>query len=366
MILAINPGSTSTKIAIYDENREHWKAGLSHASEDLSKLKGVSDQLEYRRNAVRESIERVEDFSPSKLAAVVGRGGLLRPLAGGVYEVNERMKLDLTAGRYGTHASNLGALIADSIAGDFGIRAYIVDPVVVDELDSLARYSGIPEIPRRSIFHALNQKATAKKAARGLGRKYEDCRFIVAHLGGGTSIGVHLGGRVTDVNNALDGEGPLSIERAGTVPAGDWMRYVLSRQSDPGQLQRKLTGGGGLVAYLGTNDFQSIEAAALAYDRGVPREGGLDGALCGELIRAFCYQVSKSIAALAAVAEGRLDAVLLTGGLVFSPTVVENIERRVSFLAPVLLFPGENELEALVMGVREVLDGQAEAKSYEG
>jgi butyrate kinase len=365
-ILAINPGSTSTKIAVFEETAELWKKNLAHRTEDLARFRRLMDQLDFRSSAVRESLSELGGSKRLELAAVVGRGGLLKPLTGGIYGVNERMKADLSACRYGIHASNLGALIADSIAAEYGVKAYIVDPVVVDELDPLARYSGVPEIPRRSIFHALNQKATAKKAARKLGKRYEECSLIVAHLGGGTSIGIHVGGRVVDVNNALDGEGPMSIERAGTVPAGDWMRFVLSRQNDKQDLQLKLTGRGGLVAHLGTNDFPAIERAAGAFEAGEAQRCGLDGRLCAELIRVFTYQVAKSIAALSAVASGRLDAIILTGGLVFSQGVVEDITRRVSFIAPVLLFPGENELEALVLGVREALDGEVEVQTYEG
>jgi butyrate kinase len=364
-ILAINPGSTSTKIAVYHESEELWKKTLAHTAAELAGFGRLMDQLEYRSAAVRAALQEIDGFAPSDLSAVVGRGGLLRPLAGGVYEVNERMKADLAACRYGVHASNLGALLADSIARETGVKAYIVDPVVVDELDSLARYSGLLEIPRRSIFHALNQKATAKKAARALGKPYPECSLIVAHMGGGTSIGVHVKGKVTDVNNALDGEGPISIERAGTMPAGDWMRYVLSRQNEPQELQRKLTGRGGLVAYVGTNEFRDIERAAEQYAAG-GESNGLDGGLCLELINVLCYQAAKSIAALSAAVCGALDAVVLTGGLAFSRTVVEDIKRRVSFLAPVLVYPGENELEALAMGAREVLDGEAEARVYEG
>jgi butyrate kinase len=357
-ILAINPGSTSTKCAIYDDTRELWKKAVAHHPEELAPYPKIQDQLEVRRTAVREGIAEA-GVPLSDFAAIVGRGGLLRPLEGGVYEVNERMKADLFSCRYGTHASNLGALIADSIAAEIGVRAYIVDPVVVDELDPVARYSGIPEIPRRSIFHALNQKATAKKAARSIGKQYGDCSIIVAHMGGGTSIGIHVKGRVADVNNALDGEGPFAIERAGTVPAGDWMRWILSHQHDPQALQLMLTGRGGLVAYLGTNEFPAIERSAEG-------EGDLDPKLSGELISALCYQISKSIAALAAFTGGRLDAIVLTGGLAFSRRVVQDITRRVSFLAPVLLFPGENELEALALGVREVLLGEAYARTYDG
>jgi butyrate kinase len=357
-ILAINPGSTSTKCAIYRDTEESWKKNVTHSSAELSGFRRIQDQLEFRSQAVRKGVQE-SGISLSAISAVVGRGGLLRPLEGGVYEVNERMKADLSAGRYGTHASNLGALIADSIAVEIGVRAFIVDPVVVDEMDAIARYSGIPEIPRRSIFHALNQKTIAKKAARSLGKSYSECSLVVAHMGGGISIGIHVNGRVVDVNNALDGDGPFAIERAGTVPAGDWMRWVLAHQHDPQGLQLMLTGRGGLVAYLGTNDFPEIERSAEG-------KGECDPRLSDELVRAQCYQIAKSIAGLASFTEGRIDAIVLTGGLAFSRRVVEDITRRVSFLAPVLLFPGENELEALALGAREVLLGETCPRTYQG
>ncbi len=269
------------------------------------------------------------------------------------------MKADLQAEKYGKHASNLGALLADSIAVELGVRAFIVDPVVVDELDGIARVSGIPALPRRSIFHALNQKAIAKKAAASLGKPYEASTLIVAHMGGGTSIGIHVNGQVVDVNNALDGDGPFAIERAGTVQAGDWMRWVLSHQHDPPALQQMLTGRGGLVAHLGTNDFPSIESSAEG-------KGTLDQASSDQLIRAMCYQVAKSISGLASFTAGKVDAVVLTGGLAFSRRVVKEITDRVSFLAPVLVFAGENELEALALGALEVLKGSSCARVYEG
>jgi len=364
-ILAINPGSTSTKLAIYEDTTELWRAGVPHRSEDLSRIPRLGDQLEYRRAAVRESLAGAP-VQRGELAAVAGRGGLLRPLPGGVYEVNERMKSDLASCRYGTHASNLGALLADALAREAGVKAWIVDPVVVDELSPLARRSGLPDLPRRSIFHALNQKATARKAAAALGRRYEDCTLVVAHLGGGTSVGLHEAGRVVDVNNALDGEGPFAIERAGTVPAGDWMRYVLARQHEGVDLQALLTGRGGLVAWLGTNDFPSIERAAAGWKAGETSAGGLDGRLCDELVSTMCYASAKAIAGLAAAVSGRLDAVVLTGGLVKSERVVAEIRGRVAFLAPVMVYPGENELEALALGVLAVLRGEAASRVYEG
>ncbi len=357
-VLAINPGSTSTKCAIFRDAQEAWKKGVAHGADDLARCRGLLDQLGLRSAAVREGLEEA-GIALSQISAVVGRGGLLKPLPGGVYEVNDRMKADLIAGKYGLHASNLGALIADAIATEIGVPAFIVDPVVVDELEPVARYSGIPEIPRRSIFHALNQKATAKKAAKSIGKGYGECSLIVAHMGGGISIGAHVNGRVVDVNNALDGDGPFAIERAGTVPAGDWMRWILSHQHDPRALQLMLTGKGGLVAYLGTNDFPRIERSAEG-------EGDLDAALCAQLIGTLCYQVSKSIAGLAAFTDGRIDGVVLTGGLAFSRRVVQGITERVSFLGPVLVYPGENELEALAAGAREVLAGETSARTYEG
>lgn len=362
-ILAVNPGSTSTKLAIYDDEAEAWRASLAHRAEDLARFPRLGDQLEYRRAAVREALAQAP---PGPLAAVVGRGGLLRPIPGGVYEVNEPMKADLASCRYGKHASNLGALIADAIAREAGVTAWIVDPVVVDELSPLARRSGLPDLPRRSIFHALNQKATARKAAAAIGKRYEACILVVAHLGGGTSIGLHENGRVVDVNNALDGEGPFSIERAGTVPAGDWMRYVLARQHQDVDLQALLTGRGGLVAWLGTNDFPAIERAAAAWREGAAGSPALDGRLCDELISAMCYASAKAVAGLAAGVSGRVDAVVLTGGLAHSARVVAEIRGRVAFLAPVLVFPGENELEALARGVLAVLRGEAQARVYEG
>jgi butyrate kinase len=357
-VLAINPGSTSTKCAIYRDTREAWKASVSHKSEDLARFRRVQDQLDFRSTAVRAGIQE-SGIALAEISAVVGRGGLLKPLPGGVYEVNEEMKADLRAEKYGRHASNLGALLADSLAGEIGVRAFIVDPVVVDELDAIARLSGIPEIPRRSIFHALNQKTIAKRAAASVGKSYAACTLIVAHMGGGTSVGIHVNGQVVDVNNALDGEGPFAIERAGTVPAGDWMRWVLSHQHDPPALQQMLTGRGGLVAYLGTNDFPSIERSAEG-------SGPLDQEQSDHLIRALCYQVAKSITGLASFTAGKVDGVVLTGGLAFSRRIVQEITERVSFLGPVLVFAGENELEALALGALEVLKGSACPRVYAG
>ncbi len=371
IVLAVNPGSTSTKIALYSTGGELFRKSISHDPQTLALQGGLAGQLEFRKAAVFSALREAPSFCLGGLAAVVGRGGLLRPLPGGVYRVSERMKGDLAAERYGSHASNLGALIADQIAREAGVPAFIVDPVVVDELGPLARYTGLPEIARRSIFHALNHKATARKAARQLGRAYEDCTLIVAHLGGGTSIGIHVQGRVVDVNNALDGDGPFSVERAGGLPSGDWMRYVLRHGDDPAGLQKKLAGEGGVVAWLGTNDIRLIEEAIQRGGRpaagsGEAGAGGLDGRRCLEVIQALCYGFAKEICSLAAVSGGRVDAVVLTGGLAFNERIVREVRERVSFLAPVLLFPGENELEALALAAIDALEGRQPILEYSG
>jgi butyrate kinase len=366
IILAVNPGSTSTKVALYNRDKQVVSKNLAHSSEELSHYPSIVDQLDFRRDTILEFLKEAGIESAKQLDATVGRGGLLRPLTGGVYVVNEAMKEELRSGRFGSHASNLGALIADLIAQEGGIPAFIVDPIVVDELSPLARYSGIPEVPRRSIFHALNQKATAKKAAKKLGKPYAECNFIIAHMGGGTTVGMHQKGRVVDVNNGLDGDGPFSIERAGTVPPGDWLRYILKHSDDPVGLTKKLTGRGGVVAYLGMNDARQIESVIQAGLKGQPVSEGPDGARCLEVIQALSYQIAKEICAQAAVVCGELDAVVLTGGIAYYDRVVEDITRRVSFLAPVMVYPGENELEALAEAVLEVLEGREQAREYQG
>lgn len=364
-VLVINPGSTSTKVALFGREAELFRREVSHPVEQLARFPTMAGQLELRRRTVLEALNQAPEFRPAELAAVIGRGGLLRPLPGGVYRVGEAMKADLSVARYGSHASNLGALIADELAAVYHVPAFIADPVVVDELSALARYSGLPEIPRRSIFHALNHKAAAKRAARQLGGRYEECTFIVAHMGGGVSVGIHLRGRVVDVNNALDGDGPFSIERAGGLPSGDWLRFILAHREEPEALQRRLTGRGGVVAYLGTNDARLIERAIRDFEQGgAASSGGLDGKRCLEVIQAMCYRIAKEICSLAAMCAGRLDAVVLTGGLANMERIVADITARVSFLAPVLVYPGENEMESLAAAAWEALDGRTPILEY--
>jgi butyrate kinase len=364
MVLVINPGSTSTKLALYSRSDELSGELIVHDTAELNRFPTILDQLEFRKQVILGLLESNRKFRPQDLRAVIGRGGLLHPLVGGVYQVNEAMKRDLRTARYGAHASNLGALLADLLAREYGVESFIADPVVVDEMGPLARYTGLPEISRKSIFHALNQKATARKAAEKIGRAYNNCNLIVAHLGGGSSVAIHEGGRITDVNNALDGDGPFSVERAGQLPSGDWLRYVLSHSEDPQGLQKKLTGRGGIVAHLGCNDLKLVEQVIDAFL--AKREGptDMDGAKCLEVIRAMCYQVAKEICALAAVVGGRIDAVVLTGGLAWNHRIVEEIRERVSFLGPFLIFPGENEMEALALAAQAALDGSEPVREY--
>lgn len=351
-ILVINPGSTSTKIGLFRDAQEVFVKSLSHSAEEIACYSRIADQYDFREKLILDAL-RENNFDPKNLDAVVGRGGTLKPIAGGVYEVNEAMKSDLREARYGEHASNLGALIADSIARAAGCRSFIADPIVVDELDDLARISGHPLIPRISIFHALNQKSVARHAAAKLQRSYEALTLIVAHLGGGVSVGLHHKGRVIDVNNALDGEGPFSPERSGGVPVGALIKLCLSGKYTEKELKQMITGKGGLVAYLGTNDAREVKKRV--------EQGDARARLVYE---AMAYQIAKEIGALSTVVSGRVDAVVLTGGLAYEQGLVGMIRGRVSKIAEVLVFPGERELESLRESAARVLSGQEETRVY--
>ncbi len=350
-ILVINPGSTSTKLALFQGATSGWETSLDHPAPRQAGS-SIMDQYPQRLRLIRDCLEK-RGVDPASLAAVVGRGGLLQPVPGGTYRVNSAMLQELREARRGEHASNLGAVLAQEIAGEAGIPAYIVDPVVVDEMESLARLTGMPELERHSIFHALNQKAVARQAARALGRDYEEVSLVVAHLGGGVSVGAHCRGRVVDVNNALDGDGPFSPERSGGLPAGGLMRLCFGGEYNSEDLYQKLVGCGGLVAYLGTHDGREVEKRMDQGDREAER-----------VYRGLAYQVCKEIGAAAAVLYGQIQAVVLTGGLAHSRRLVGWIEERVAFLGPVLVYPGEEEMEALALGGLRVLWGQEEARAY--
>jgi butyrate kinase len=352
LLLIINPGSTSTKIAVYDDEREVLSENISHSAEELAPFNKIVDQKGFRKDIVLKTI-REKSVEPADLAAVIGRGGLLHPIASGVYRVNDRMLEDLYKGAQGEHASNLGGLIADEIARPLGIPAFIVDPVVVDELDDWARLCGVPEIRRRSIFHALNHKYSARLAARQLGKSYESANLIVCHLGGGISIGTHRQGRVVDVNNALNGEGPIAPERAGTMPAGDLVALAFSGKYAENDLKKMLTGRGGMVAHLQTNDMRETLKRIAAGDKQA------------ELVfTAMVVTVAKQVGACAAVLKGRVDGIVLTGGLAYSTEFIDRIKESIQFLGPVFVFPGENEMVALAQAGLRVIRGEETARTY--
>ncbi|WP_417899690.1 butyrate kinase [Bacillus sp. CSS-39] len=353
-ILVINPGSTSTKIGVFDNERSVFEKTIRHDSETINSFASIFDQYEFRKTTILETLDQ-EGINISKLSAVCGRGGLLRPIEGGTYSVNDEMLKDLKVGYSGQHASNLGGILAYEIATGLNIPSFIVDPVVVDELSDVARISGFSLIERKSIFHALNQKAVARRVAKELGKKYEELNLIVTHMGGGITVGTHIGGRVVDVNNGLHGDGPFSPERAGTVPAGDLVSLCFSGDYYRDEIMKKLVGQGGLVGYLGTNDAVQVEKMIENGDKQA------------ELVyEAMAYQVAKEIASASAVLAGKVDAIVLTGGLAYGKGFVKQISDRISWIADVIVQPGENELQALTEGALRVLRGEEDAKIYPG
>ncbi|PLS15323.1 butyrate kinase [Bacillus sp. M6-12] len=351
-VLVINPGSTSTKIGVFENERPILEKTIRHDSAVISQYENIIDQYDFRKKTILETLE-IEGINISKFAAVCGRGGLLRPIEGGTYFVNATMLNDLKIGYSGQHASNLGGILAYEIASGLNIPAFIVDPVVVDELEPVARVSGFSLIERNSIFHALNQKAVARKVARDMRRKYNELQLIVVHLGGGITVGVHKNGRVIDVNNGLHGDGPFSPERAGTVPAGDLVKLCFSGDYYREEIMKKLVGQGGLVGYLGTNDALKVEKMI---------DSGNEKAKL--VYSAMAYQVAKEIGAASAVLSGKADAIILTGGLAYGKSFVSEISSRIDWIADVIVHPGENELEALAEGALRVLRGEEEAKHY--
>lgn len=351
-VLAINPGSTSTKLAVFEDETPRLVRTLRHSVEELSSFPQATDQFEFRKDLVLRELEA--DGIPLQFDAVIGRGGLFKPIPGGVYAVNEQMLHDARhASR--PHACNLGCLIAADIASRIpGCRAFIADPGVTDELDEVARITGSPLMPRITIWHALNQRAIARRYAREKGTHYEDLNLIICHLGGGISIGTHLRGRCIDVNNALDGEGPFSPERAGTLPAGPLIDLCYSGRFTREELKKRISGRAGLAAHLGTTDVPAIVARIA--------EGDQHAEL---VLNAMVYQTAKSIGAAATVLCGRVDAILLTGGIAHSDYVVSRLTERVSFLAPVHVYPGEDELEALAQNALGALRGELEVQKYQ-
>jgi butyrate kinase len=353
LILSVNPGSTSTKFSIFEEDKLVFENTLRHSSEELHRFKKITDQFQFRKDLILNELKE-RNIELHRIKAIVGRGGLLKPIESGVYKINKKMLTDLLSIEYGQHASNLGALIANDISLSLpGSESFIVDPVVVDELQDIARISGHPQIPRRSIFHALNQKAVARTYAEKIGKKYEDLSIIVAHMGGGISVGAHYKGRVIDVNNALDGDGPFSPERSGGLPSGQLAELCFSGKYNLAEIKSMITGKGGMVAYLGTNSF--VEARKLA-DSGNPN---------AMLIRnAISYQIGKEIGAAAAVLHGKVDAIILTGGLAYDDENVSIITKMVEFISKIVVYPGEDELKALAYNALLALEGKIPVRNY--
>jgi butyrate kinase len=344
-ILVINPGSTSTKVSLFEGEQEFLTNTIEHKLEDLARFNRASDQDFYRMELIVEVLKKNKNIELSRLKAVVGRGGLLKPIEGGTYRVNQQMVADLRRGVQGDHPSNCGGLIAYALSQNIGCEAFIVDPVVVDELQDIARLSGMPLIERRSIFHALNQKAVARQAAENLGKSYREVNLIVAHLGGGITIGAHHKGRVIDVNNGLDGDGPYSPD--------DLIKACFSGEYTFADMKKLIKGHGGVVAYLGTRDMKLVEDEIT--------QGNSEYQIIYEGI---AYQVAKEIGASAAVLNGEVDVICLTGGLAYSEMMVDWIRKRVSWIAPLQVYQGEEEMKALALGALRVLKGEEEARDY--
>ncbi len=351
-ILVINPGSTSTKIGVFEDTTLLFDETLRHSTEEIAKYPTVIDQKDFRKDII-VSFLKEKNFDIKSLNLIVGRGGLLKPIPGGTYEVTDDLIADLKSYVRGEHASNLGGILAREIADEIGVKSYIVDPVVVDEMEEVARLSGIPDVPRTSIFHALNQKAVAKRYAAETGKAYEDLNLIVVHLGGGVSVGPHKNGKVIDIFNALDGDGAFSPERAGSVPSGGLVKLCYSGKYTEKEMMKKLVGNGGFNAYLGTNDMREVNKLV---------ESGDEKA---KLVReAFIYNLSKNIGAMAAVLCGKVDQIIVTGGIAYNEWVINELKKYCGWIADFTVYPGEDELLALAQGGLKVYNGEETAKIY--
>jgi butyrate kinase len=353
-ILTINPGSTSTKIGVFNNENPVFIKKIVHDADILSSFSSITKQYEYRKKAIIKELDAI-NFSLSDIDIIMARGGLLKSIPSGVYEVNDRMIEDLSTDTMGEHASNLGALIAADLAGETSVgRAYIADPVVVDEMQDVAKITGHPAFKRVPIFHALNQKAIARKYAASIDRDYTDINLIIAHLGGGVSIGAHCRGKIIDVNNALYGDGPLSPERSGSLPAKQVVDICFSGKYSKNEIEKMLVGEGGFMAYFGTNDYSEIKKRA---------ENGDKQSLL--IINAMAYQVAKYIGSMATALKGKVDAILITGGIANDPYICSYICEMVEFIAPVAIYPGEDELAALAHNGLMLLRGTLKANCYE-
>lgn len=350
--LIINPGSTSTKIGVFEDETLLFEETLRHSTEEIAKYASIVDQKDFRKQIILDLLAE-KDFDIKSLQVIVGRGGMLKPIPGGTYAVSDDLLEDLKIGKQGQHASNLGGILAREIGDSIGVPSYIVDPVVVDELMPISRYSGVPELPRTSVFHALNQKAVAKRYAKEQGKPYDSYNLIVVHMGGGVSVGAHEKGRVIDVFNALDGDGAFSPERAGAVPSGALIKMCFSGKYSEKEVYKKIVGNGGFNAYVGTNDMRDVEKMVNDGDEKV-----------AEIREAFIMQVAKDIGSMACVLKGKVDQIIVTGGIAYDKVVVNGLKERAGFIAPITVYPGEDELLALAQGALRVMNGEEQAMTY--
>jgi len=351
-ILTINPGSTSTKIGVFTNEEIIFEETLRHSNEELEQFDDIYSQLDFRKNIIESFLEK-KNVDLNDFSAIVGRGGLVKPMTSGTYEIEAELINDLKNGVGGSHASNLGGVLANSIASEFGLKSFIVDPVVVDELDDVARITGIKDVFRQSKFHALNQKAVAKRYADECSKKYEELNLIVVHLGGGISVGAHRCGRVVDVTNAIGGEGPFTPERCGFVPAADIIEMCFSGKYEKSDMKKFIAGNGGLTSLVETNDVREILAKL---DSGNPE--------IDLVYDAFIYNVAKEVGSMATVLDGRVDRIILTGGIAYSDRVTADIVKKIGFISDVTVYPGEDELLALCQGALRVLRKKEEVKVY--
>ncbi len=350
--LIINPGSTSTKIGVFEDETLLFEETLRHSTEEISQYASIVDQKDFRKNIIL-TILSDKNFDLKDLNMVVGRGGMLKPIPGGTYAVTDDLLEDLKIGKQGQHASNLGGILAREIGDSLGIPSFIVDPVVVDELAPVSRYSGVPELPRTSVFHALNQKAVAKRYAKEHGVSYDSLNLIVVHMGGGVSVGAHKNGCVIDIFNALDGDGAFSPERAGAVPSGALIKLCFSGDYTEKEVYSKIVGKGGLNAYLGTNDMRDV---IKMIDEGNEEAGNVR--------EAFIFQVCKDIGSMACVLKGKVDQIIVTGGIAYNEDIIKDIKERAAWIADVTVYPGEDELLALAQGGLRVVNGEEKAMNY--
>lgn len=350
--LIINPGSTSTKIGVFEDESLLFEETLRHSSEEITSFPNIVAQKDFRKKIITDLLES-RNFDISRLNVVVGRGGMLKPIPGGTYPVTDALLKDLEIGKQGQHASNLGGILAKEIGDSLNIPSFIVDPVVVDEMEEVSRLSGVKELPRISVFHALNQKAVAKRYAREIGKPYESLNLIVVHLGGGVSVGPHKQGRIIDIFNALDGDGAFSPERAGAVPCGALVKMCFSGKYTEKEVYSKLVGKGGMTDYLGTNDMRDVKKLVSEGDE------------YAKLVRdAFFMQVAKDIGAMATVLEGKVDQIIVTGGIAYDEITINALKERAGWIAPFTVYPGEDELLALAQGALRVLNGEEKAMEY--